>query len=107
MPLDAIFNHINSIINKFKQWDSFKVPYPRVRRYLEISVRNHVNGLQIIKNVLSKAVIKRATEIQKQMEKNGNKISVDDIIRRYWFRQVTQVYQLVERFNFDLYIPPP
>jgi len=101
MPLDSVYDHIDFIMGQIKQWKSSSVPYPGIRKNLVLSADNHVNGLSIIKNVLSKAIIKPAKGIQERLEKEGKKADVEDIIRRHWFRQVTECYHVVERFNFD------
>jgi hypothetical protein len=101
MPLDSVYNHIDFIMGQIKQWKSSSVPYPGIRKDLVLSADNHINGLNIIKNILSKAIIKPAKGIQERLEKEGKKEDVEDIIRKHWFRQVTECYHVVERFNFD------
>lgn len=101
MPLDSLRDHIDSIIKEIDEWKSAEVVYPQARNNLILSANNHKNGLKIIKNILTKTVIKPATNIQETIEKRGGKISIEDVIRKHWTKQVVEYYNLVERFNLN------
>jgi hypothetical protein len=101
MPLDSLNEHIDLIVNQIKDRKCSEIIYPLARKNLEISAENHIKGLKIIQNILRKAIIGPATDIEEKIREKGKTVNIEDIIRKYWLYQVANCYNSVERLNFE------
>jgi hypothetical protein len=99
MPLESTRDHIEFIINQIENWDKEEVVYPIARNNLILSANNHINGLKIINNLITKTIIKPATEKLDEIQAKGTVIDLETIIRKYYSKQVVDYYRTAERFN--------
>lgn len=101
MPLDSLNEHIDLIVNQINERKLSEITYPLARKNIKISSENHIKGLKIIQNILRKAIIGPATDIEEKIREKGKKVNIEDIIRKYWLYQVAGCYNSVERLNFE------
>ena len=99
MPLESTRDHLDFIINQIEQWNKDDVVYPVARKNLSLSATNYIRGLKIIQNLITKTIIKPATERQTEIEEKGTPIDLETVIRKFYSRQVVGYYRIAERFN--------
>lgn len=75
-----------------------QVPYPKVRHNLKIAGENYKKALYSVQTILN-ALVERGKSIEELVASTGRKLTLYEILRKYWGRQINQSYLTAERFR--------
>lgn len=106
MPLEALIDHIDSLIDQIGELERTpeldQIPFSKVKNHLKSSIRNYKNGLKIIKEGLTECVIKKAILYAQGETKDGRLLSAEQVIYTVYQELVSNSYRIAERFNTEV-----
>jgi len=99
-----LLSHIDDLIIQIGDLASEvdKIPYFKVRRFLEKSIENYEKGLKIMKEGLIECVLKKAELHAKSQTKHGEVVSPEEVIYTVYNKLISSNYSIAERFNTDV-----
>jgi len=105
LPLEALIGHIDSLIGQIGQLERSpelgQIPFSKVKNNLKTSFRNYKNGLEIIKEGLTRSVVKKAELYAQTKTKDGKVLSAEQILYTIYQELVSNCYRTAERFNTE------
>lgn len=105
MPLEALISHIDGLVDKSHDCElelEQKIPFCSIRSSLQRAIASHRNGLKIIRDSLTKSLIKKAEIIASLPSKSRKSYTTEQVIYTIYQETVTASYGTAERLNTDL-----
>lgn len=103
LVLDSLIEHVDDLIGQVQNLESDidKIPYLQIQKKLRLSKQNYVNGLKIVRGILTGYIINRAKAAVQLPRKDGRVLAPDEIVYSYYRDQVSNSYRIIERYNDD------
>ena len=104
MLLDPLIGHISSLIVQIEdlRFEVDQIPYSSIKKLLNFAIDNYKNGLAIIRDGLTKVIIRNAQNIVEVAEKQGRPTTLEQVIYSSYQSLLQTSYTTAERFSTEI-----